>query len=381
MHKPHQTLLNRSASTLLTTLTLLTCPSALLMGTILPQPSIAQTLTTTERLYQQANPAVVTIKNGSGHGSGFLVSSDGLIITNAHVVADGPRVVTVMFSDGRQAPADVIGFAKGGVDLAALRIYPQKKQPALTLARPDSIRVGEAIFVIGTPLLEEYQNSLSTGIISRLDPKQGRIQHNANTNPGNSGGPVLNAQGQVVGVHFSGDIQAPVFDNSGQTVGRTRSGINFAISVDRLQSFLTAVRQRNISPISTLPKPQQQEVAIAEISPNGQTLRGSLSDAAPQSNDGSYYKLYKFQGHAGQTVTFNLRSDDFNPYLLLYRGHKNEDGTESFEPIAKNDDRGPNDFNAQIVAQLDTDGTYYVMANTSVRGETGRFTLQASATP
>ena len=81
------------------------------MENVRPIPAQEQTAS---RVYQKASPAVVTVKNGSGHGSGFLVSPDGIIITNAHVVADGPRVVTVKFSNGQQASADVIGFAKNG---------------------------------------------------------------------------------------------------------------------------------------------------------------------------------------------------------------------------------------------------------------------------
>ncbi|MHC5820346.1 MAG: trypsin-like peptidase domain-containing protein, partial [Nostoc sp.] len=71
---------------------------------------------------EKGSNAVVTVKDGNGHGSGFLVSQDGLIITNAHVVDGSPSVVTVVFQDGKQVSADVIGFAMGGIDLAALKI-------------------------------------------------------------------------------------------------------------------------------------------------------------------------------------------------------------------------------------------------------------------
>lgn len=207
---------------------------------------------TTAKLYQQSSPAVITIKNGKGHGSGFLVSSDGLIITNAHVIDNGPRIVTVTFPNGQQASADLLGFAKDGIDLAALQIYQKPKLPFLTLARPNTIQVGQSIFVIGTPLKEAYQNTLSKGIISRLDRTKGILQHDANTNPGNSGGPVLNTQGQIVGVHFSGDAQGSVYNEQGQVIGHTKSGINFAITLDRLQTFLQNVQKGNLSATPTL---------------------------------------------------------------------------------------------------------------------------------
>ncbi|KAI9132065.1 S1C family serine protease [Acaryochloris sp. CCMEE 5410] len=194
-------------------------------------PALAQTAraqstqSIATQIYQQASPAVITIKNGSGHGSGFIVSSDGWIITNAHVVANGPRIVTVKFNDGRQVSADVIGFAHNGVDLAALKIYESANLPSLPVAPVDSPQIGDDIFVIGTPLTEDYQNTLSKGMISRVDPQKGTIQHNANTNPGNSGGPVLNRQGQVVGVHFSGDVRGLVYSRTGRPIGVTKSGI------------------------------------------------------------------------------------------------------------------------------------------------------------
>ena len=94
---------------------------------------LAQTVeeTTANQVCDRDNAAVVTIKNGKGHGSGFVVSPDGLIITNAHVVADGPRVVPVFFENGKQFPADAMGFAKGGVDLAALKILNKRNLPTL----------------------------------------------------------------------------------------------------------------------------------------------------------------------------------------------------------------------------------------------------------
>lgn len=185
-----------SISTLLLTVGIVTPTISLFPS--LAQPAVAQSAESmASRVYQQASPAVVTIKNGSGHGSGFIVSADGWIITNAHVVADSPRIVTVRLNDGRQVPADVIGFAHNGVDLAALKIYGATNLPSLPLAPADSIQVGQNIFVIGTPLSEEYQNTLSRGIISRFSRRDGVIQHDANTNAGNSGAPFSTARARL----------------------------------------------------------------------------------------------------------------------------------------------------------------------------------------
>ncbi len=363
-------------SVLLATTGLLVQPGGFLMENV--PPLLAQEQTAS-RVYQKASPAVVTVKNGSGHGSGFLVSPDGIIITNAHVVADGPRVVTVKFSNGQQASADVIGFAKNGVDLAVLRIYNRQNLPYLPLARPNSAKVGESVFVIGTPLEEDYQNTLTQGIISRLDPQKGQIQHSANTNPGNSGGPVLNSQGQVVGVHYQGDNQSLVYNSQGKPIGYTKSGINFAISLDRLQAFLKAVERGDVSSVSTLARGNQEQ-PILSLALNGQAIQGELREGDAQLQDGSYYDLYQFQGRAGQRVVLDMSSQQINPVLTLYRVVKSSEG-EKFEKIADNDDRAPGDFNARLVTELPTDGVYILVANSREGGESGRYTLNATANP
>ena len=88
-------------------------------------PAIAKTpvASTANRVYTKANPAVVTIRGIGGHGSGFIISADGYVITNAHVVKGQPAVVTLMMADGKtELPADVVGFGKNGLDLALLKI-------------------------------------------------------------------------------------------------------------------------------------------------------------------------------------------------------------------------------------------------------------------
>jgi serine protease Do len=268
-------------------------------------PAMAQTSSPdliATRLYKQSNPAVVTIKNGKSHGSGFIVSANGLIITNAHVVEDGPQIVTVLFPDGRKETADVIGYAKNGTDLAALRIYSANNLPTLPLAAPNTAQVGQSIFVIGTPLDEAYRNTLSEGIISRINPKEGLIQHDANTNPGNSGGPVLNAQGQVIGVTVSMDIRGDVWDDQGNIAGHTKSGIYFAIALDRLQTFLKNIRQGNPSPVSTLARAPQQK-PVQSIAMTNQTIQGALTQDDTQVQDGSFADLYRFQGRTEQTLS------------------------------------------------------------------------------
>jgi serine protease Do len=356
-------------SVLLATTGLSCQPGGFLMENVRPIPAQEQTAS---RVYQKASPAVVTVKNGSGHGSGFLVSPDGIIITNAHVVADGPRVVTVKFSNGQQASADVIGFAKNGVDLAVLRIYNRQNLPYLPLARPNSAKVGESVFAIGTPLNEDYQNTLTQGIISRLDPEKGIVQHNANINKGNSGGPLLNSQGEVVGVNVAVNIGSSVYDDAGNPIGHTQSGINFAVSLDRLQAFLTAVKTGDISSVSTLQK-ENREPVILTLPLDGQTVQGNLTKDQNE-------QYYAFEGRIGQKVTIEMNAQEINPLLTILRVVKSSEG-EKVEKIADNDDRAPGDFNARLVTELPADGVYLVVAKSQEKGETGNYTLRAAINP
>jgi serine protease Do len=219
-------------------------------------PATAETaqVNTAKRVYALANPAVVMIRGNGGWGSGFIVSRDGYIVTNAHVAKNQPTVMTVMMADGKtEMPADVVGFAAGGVDLAILKINRSRKFPMLRLAKSKSIAVGDNVFTIGTPLKEFNQNTFTSGMVSafRFDGKM--IQHNAAINVGNSGGPLLNDKGEVVGVNTNGSY-TPVVDAEGNQVARGvgNVGINYAIGVDVLRQFLGDVRRGKISPLATI---------------------------------------------------------------------------------------------------------------------------------
>jgi len=323
------------------------------------------------RVFQKANPSVVMIKINNQWGSGFLISDDGLIITNAHVLEDGPSVATVKFSDGHQVSADVMGFAKGGVDLAVLRIYSQKKLPYLNLADSSSIKVGESVFAIGTPLNEEYQNSFTQGTINRIDYKKHKIQHSANINHGNSGGPLLNSQGDVVGINSNVDVSSPVYGSQDMT---TNSGINFAISIDVLQNFIKDIQRGNISSVSTL----NQANNISLLPTNGQPIQRQLSekDCRPAKAVANYCDHYVFKAKAGQKVAVLMNSKEFEPLLVLF--YLQEDG--SFEPVLKSDqkDLGPGDFGAAIALEIPKDGNYLLLVSSKDPRQSGKYILRSA---
>jgi serine protease Do len=155
-------------------------------------------------------------------GSGFLISSDGLVLTNAHVV-DGAKQVTVKLSDHREYKAKVLGADKTS-DIAVLKIDAHNL-PTVTLGNSDKLGVGDYVLAIGEPFgLEE---TATAGIVSakgRSLPGDGYvpfIQTDAAVNPGNSGGPLFDSGGSVVG------INAQIYSNSGGF-----QGVSFAIPIN-----------------------------------------------------------------------------------------------------------------------------------------------------
>ncbi len=167
-------------------------------------------------LYEQLNPGVVSIQvyieretlSGGGAGSGFVLDSEGHIVTNNHVIADATQV-TVIFYNGMEAEAEVIG-ADAESDLAILQVERLAEGAhALPLADSDQVRVGEWVIAIGNPF--QLGSSMSVGIVSAVGrtiptgltpfviPQA--IQTDAAINPGNSGGPLLNLRGEVIGVN------------------------------------------------------------------------------------------------------------------------------------------------------------------------------------
>ena len=137
-------------------------------------------------------------------GSGFLIDPGGLIVTNAHVVEDADSV-QVRLADGRRFPGKVVG-QDGRIDLALVKIDGVDNLPTLPIGDSNRVRVGELVMVLGHPF--GLEQSVSFGIVSRkgrpLDvaaPGFDYLQTDASVNPGNSGGPLVNMAGQVVGVN------------------------------------------------------------------------------------------------------------------------------------------------------------------------------------
>lgn len=151
-------------------------------------------------------------KQEVGGGTGFFVSSDGLLLTNAHVVSDKDAQYTVLTNDGKKYPAKVVAIDDFR-DLALIKIEGGNFQP-LPLGDSDKLEVGQTVIAIGNSL-GEFRNTVSAGIISglgrkitasgggRIETMEDVIQTDAAINQGNSGGPLLNLKGEVIGVNFA----------------------------------------------------------------------------------------------------------------------------------------------------------------------------------
>lgn len=202
---------------------------------------------TLPQLFEVANPAVVAISTeGAGHnafgwmvarpssGSGFLVSPDGYIVTNDHVIENASSI-TVLMADGSEHPATIIGRDPGS-DIAVIKIQGTSL-PHLLFGDSDSLQVGEQVAAIGNPL-GELANSMTVGHISALNrdvnidglPHR-KIQTDAAVNPGNSGGPLLNLRGEVIGIV------------SAKSVGTSIEGLGFAIPAGLAERIVSQLSQ------------------------------------------------------------------------------------------------------------------------------------------
>jgi serine protease Do len=339
------------------------------------------------RIYQQALPAVVTVLIGNGHGSGFIVSKDGLIITNAHVTESAPKVVTVQFADGSKAPADILGFSKNRQDLSLIKVSGRRNMPFLPLASVGASKVGDRVYAIGSPLDAENANTFTQGDVIRIDRKTNYLIHTALINRGNSGGPLVNSQGQLIGVNSRGYFEAPlpVVGAGGQVIGQVspESGQQGAINIAQVREFLGDFQRGQLSAKPTYQDPSPSDLASAEkrkpkvLPTNGSKVTGELAQGDYQLPDGSYVDVYAFDGTAGQRLTVDLVSKDLNPVLLLYATDK--EGTPTAKPIAQNDDAGPGNLNSRINSfTLPNTGVYIIHANSNARGEKGKYQISAT---
>ncbi len=188
--------------------------------------------------------SVVAITTGTGEGSGIVISPDGYIITNNHVVADAGKKVNVNFSDGSTVSATVVG-TDVRTDIGVVKVDNAKNLNVATFGDSNALQVGDTVLAIGSPL--GLEGSVTAGIVSALNRTidesdesgrstgvaiAGAIQTDAAINPGNSGGALVNMAGEVVGINTA-------IATAGQSSGNI--GVGFAIPGNRAKEVATAI--------------------------------------------------------------------------------------------------------------------------------------------
>lgn len=220
-------------------------------------------------VYQQASSAVVTLETATGAGSGSIIDPSGLVLTNEHVIRDarGGRV-TAIAANRKRYPGQVIAVDRRN-DLALVQLQAPDRFPTLEIADPGQIRVGQEVYAIGSPF--GLSGTFTTGILSRI-AENGDLQTDAAINPGNSGGPLLNSQGQLIGVNKA--ILSPG--------GRGNIGIGFATSADAARTLIARSQNAIASGTRPNPLPEREQPRLGvEIAPNlvVQSIeRGSVAD-------------------------------------------------------------------------------------------------------
>ena len=224
-------------------------------------------------------------------GSGVLISPDGVIVTNEHVI-EGAAEIKVRFADGKSVDAEVIG-SDADADLAMLRV-PAKGRPYLPLAEQDDAMIGETVIAIGNPL--GLENTVTVGVLSARDrtvtsPSTRRVytdflQTDASINPGNSGGALVDLDGRLVGINTAiiGDAQGIGFAIPAKRVRRV---VNDLLRYGHVQAAWLGIFVKARGETSRRERGENEGVEVADVFPESPAAAAGLSrGAALQAGNG-----------------------------------------------------------------------------------------------
>lgn len=294
----------------------------------------------------KVSPSVVLISgssmSGSGQGTGVIISEDGYIATNAHVVSDFSDLkVTLNNEDKTEYPATVIG-TDTTTDLAVIRINASGLTPA-EFGTSASLQVGQNVVAIGNPLGEEFSGSVSNGIISALDRdvqmSDGQvytyIQTTAAINSGNSGGPLLNMQGQVIGITSAKidstvaesmgfaipiDTAVPVFNDLmkyGYVTNRPYIGLSGESLDEQYSAFSNLPKGVHITSIAQGSPAADTELQVDDIitAINGTEIStvGELNKVKNELSPGDTVKLTVYRYSTGKTFEVDIVLGEMTP--------------------------------------------------------------------
>ncbi len=181
-------------------------------------------------IYEKINPAIVSVdsclNDGLSCGTGCIIDKDGTILTSAHILEEGNDII-VTTCNGQDYQAKIIKKLGEHKDIALLKIYPLNELSTVKMGDSSKVKVGEKVLAIGNPF--GFKGTLTQGIVSRIDYEKNRIQTDAAINPGSSGGPLLNSNGEIIGINQA--IYNP--DNNISNIG-----IGFATPVNLIKEYL-----------------------------------------------------------------------------------------------------------------------------------------------
>ncbi len=191
-------------------------------------------------VYEQISPAIVAIEaqvsDGVSAGTGCVITSDGLILTGSHVVEDAKEVEVTTYNGQTYKAKFIAQMSAKNKDLAILKINPDKPLKTVSFGDSEEVKVGQKVLTIGNPF--GFSNTLTQGIISRIDYVKNRFQTDAAINPGCSGGPLLNSTGEVIGISQS--IYNPDHNIS-------NIGIGFAIPSNEAVKFIATIDKSKLN--------------------------------------------------------------------------------------------------------------------------------------
>lgn len=181
-------------------------------------------------VYEKTLPSIVSIEadidRGTSGGTGCVISKNGIILTSSHVIEHAKNIQVTTHS-GKKYSARVLAILKNKNDLALIKIDTKENLELARFGDSDNVKVGQRVLTIGCPF--GFKDTLTTGIISRIDHERNKIQTDAAINPGCSGGPLLNLKGEIIGINQS--IYNP--DNN-----RSNIGIGFALPSNYAIDFI-----------------------------------------------------------------------------------------------------------------------------------------------
>jgi serine protease Do len=221
---------------------------------------------------RRVSPSVVSVMRGEVSGSGFILTQDGIVLTNAHVVGNA-RTVEIDLADGRQLAGRVLGDDPT-VDVAVVRV-DASGLPAVQLGDADRLEVGQTAIAIGNPL--GLERTVTSGVVSAVNrnPRgfglDGLIQTDAAISPGNSGGPLLDSEGQVIGINTA-VLRAPGAEGLGFAIpiGLARDVADQIVRTGRITRAFLGISFRDVDPqlAEQFELPVREGVMVAAVGRN-----------------------------------------------------------------------------------------------------------------